>query len=340
MDLRSDTVTRPTPEMREVMASAVVGDDVYGEDPTIVELEAKGAELLGQEAALFCATGSLANLLGVWLNATPGTEVICDVKAHIVRAELGAHAALHGITTRTWVTSDGISTLDDVESVISLDGGYLVKTAAVELENTHNFGGGTIQPLANVAAISDYCRDHDLGLHLDGARLANACVALGVPLADYGKLATTVTLCLSKGLGAPIGTLLASTRDNIARARIQRKRLGGGWRQAGILAAAGIYALDHNIERLADDHEAASAFAAQIRSAVPGAVPATIPTNIVVVETGALAADAVVVAAAQQGLLVSKVAPHQVRAVTHLDVTFDECVAAGQIIGTILSSHA
>jgi threonine aldolase len=326
--------------MREAMATAPVGDDVYGEDPTVLELEAKGAELLGQEAALFCATGSMANLLGVWLNAQPGTEVVCDVKAHIVRAELGAHAALHGITTRTWVTPDGVTTLDNMESVVSLDGGHLVKTAAVELENTHNFGGGTIQPLENVRIIANYCAEHSLGLHLDGARLANACVALGLPLVDYGKLATTVTLCLSKGLGAPIGTLLASTRENIARARVQRKRLGGGWRQAGILAAAGIYALDHHIERLAEDHESASAFADRVRAAVPNAVSAAIPTNIVVVETGTLTADEVVAAAAQQGLLVSKVAPHQVRAVTHLDVSHDECIQAGDIIGAILRGQA
>ena len=340
MDLRSDTLTKPSAPMREAMAYAEVGDDVYGEDPTISALEAKGAELLGQEAALFCVTGSMANLLGVWLNADRGTEILCDEKAHIVRAELGAHGALHGITTRTWSSEGGVASLDLIEPMVSYEAGNLVKTSAIELENTINFASGAIQPLDNVRTISQFCRDNGLGLHLDGARLGNACVATGAELKDYGHLATTVTLCLSKGLGAPVGTLLASSRDNIAKARIQRKRLGGGWRQAGILAAAGIYALDHNLERLADDNRAASAFADEVRRRAPWAVPTQIPTNIVVVATGMLTSSEVISRAASLGLKLSKVGVREVRAVAHLDVSFDECVEAGKILASILEGAA
>jgi len=336
MDLRSDTLTKPSVPMREAMAYAEVGDDVYDEDPTVHLLEEKGAELLGQEAALFCVTGSMANLLGIWLNAERGAEVLCDEKAHIVRAEMGAHGALHGITTRTWSSDGGAARLDLIEPMVSYEAGNLVKTAAIEVENTINFASGAIQPLDNVREISSFCRDNGLGLHIDGARLGNACMATGRALRDYGSLATTVTLCLSKGLGAPIGTLLASSRANIAKARVQRKRLGGGWRQAGILAAAGIYALDHNLERLADDNHAASALADEVRARAPWAVPAAIPTNIVVVNTGALTADEVISRAANHGLKLSKLGVREVRAVAHLDVSLDECVEAGRILASIL----
>jgi len=340
MDLRSDTLTKPSVPMREAMAYAEVGDDVYDEDPTVHLLEEKGAELLGQEAALFCVTGSMANLLGIWLNAERGSEVLCDEKAHIVRAEMGAHGALHGITTRTWSSEGGVARLDLIEPMVSYEAGNLVKTAAIEVENTINFASGAIQPLDNVREISSFCRENGFGLHIDGARLGNACMATGADLADYGRLATTVTLCLSKGLGAPIGTLLASTKANIAKARVQRKRLGGGWRQAGILAAAGIYALDHNLERLSDDNRAASAFADEVRARAPWAVPAVIPTNIVVIETGTLTSNEVISQAADQGLKLSKVGVRQVRAVAHLDVSFDECVEAGRILASILEGAA
>ncbi|MCL2481963.1 MAG: threonine aldolase family protein [Propionibacteriaceae bacterium] len=337
MDLRSDTVTAPTTAMREAMATAEVGDDVYAEDPTIAHLEARGAELLGQEAALFCVSGSMANLLGVWLCAERGTEILCDELAHIVRAEMGAHGAVHGITTRTWSSPGGVARLEDIESLVSFEGGHLVKTSAVEVENSMNFAGGAIQPLNNLQQISQFCHDHGLNLHLDGARLGNACVANSTSLADYGSLATTVTFCLSKGLGAPVGSLLASTSDNIARARVERKRLGGGWRQAGILAAAGLYALDHNIARLADDNRAAAALADEVRRVAPWAVPDDVPTNIVVIQTGTMSADFIMDKAGKQGLQLTKLGPHLIRAVTHLDVSFAECVEAGRIIATILS---
>ena len=262
IDLRSDTLTKPTAAMRAAMVQAPVGDDVYGEDPTVAELERRVAELLGHEAGLYCVTGSLANLIGVRLLVEPGQEVVCDVDAHIARAELGAHAALNGLTMRTFPSRRGLVDPAEVARIISPDAGpYLVSTAAVAVENTHNFGGGTVQPFDRLRQIGELAREHQLGYHLDGARLWNAHVATGVSMRDYGRLFDTASVCFSKGLGAPVGTVLVSSADNIARARIWRKRLGGGWRQAGMLAAAALHSLDHHVERLADDHAAARAFA-------------------------------------------------------------------------------
>jgi threonine aldolase len=339
IDLRSDTLTRPSRAMRHAMADAEVGDDVYGEDPTILALERRVAELLGHEAGLFCPTGSMCNLLGVWLLARPGSEVLCDARAHIVRAEMAAHASLHGVTTRTFPSVRGRLDPDTVTSMLSIGTGpFLTETSVVEVENTHNFGGGTVQPIESLRELRSRCTAEGVAIHLDGARLANAHVATGVAFLEYGALAETVSLCLSKGLGAPVGSVLVSSADNIARARIQRKRLGGGWRQAGILAAAGLYALEHNIDRLADDHAAARAFAEAVAEAVPCAVTlADVETNIVVVETGQKTAAEVVVAARAAGVSLSAVGARQVRAVTHLDVTHDDCVRAGQVLADVLS---
>jgi threonine aldolase len=337
IDLRSDTLTRPTAAMRQAMAQAPVGDDVYGEDPTVNELQARAAALLGQEDALFCATGSLANLLGVWLVAGPGGEVLCDAQAHIVRAELGAHSRLHGILTRTWSSADGVPDPAQVMELVAPRADHLVATAAIELENTHNFAGGTVIPWATVHEVAGICAEQGLGLHIDGARLGNACVATGRSLADYGSLATTVTLCLSKGLGAPIGTILASDRNRIAAARHQRKMLGGGWRQAGSLAAAGLFALDHHLERLAEDHLHAQLFADAVRARAPMAVPPAIPTNIVMVGTGDQPASAVAQAVAAEGVRVSALGRHTLRAVTHLDVDAAQCAAAGEVVGQCLA---
>jgi threonine aldolase len=339
IDLRSDTLTQPTPGMRAAMAAAPVGDDVYGEDPTIRALEERVAGLLGHEGALFTATGSLANLLGVRLLVAPGEEVVCDVQAHIARAELGAHAAVHGLTMRTFPSVRGRLELDEVARIIVPDAGpYLVSTKAVAVENTHNFGGGTIQAFDTLAAVAELCREHGLGYHLDGARLWNAHVVTGVPLADYGRLFDTVSVCFSKGLGAPVGSMLVSTAARIAQARVWRKRLGGGMRQAGILAAGAAYALDHHLARLADDHAAAYAFAAAVAERAPDAVdPDAVPTNIVVVDTGAVPAASVARQAAEQGVAVSALGPRMVRAVTHLDVTAADGKEAGAVVGDVLS---
>ena len=339
IDLRSDTLTRPTPGMLAAMASAPVGDDVYGEDPTVNALEARVAALLGHEAGLFCTTGSMANLLGVWCLVQPGQEVVCDVRAHIARAEMGAHAALHGVTMRTWDSADGVTDAATIAGVITPDAGpYLVSTAAVALENTHNFGGGTVQPYDHLVEVSALCRAAGVGLHLDGARLWNAHVATGVALADYGRLFDTVNVCFSKGLGAPVGSMLVSSAENIARARVQRKRLGGGWRQAGVLAAAADHAIDHHLPRLGEDHVAAAAFAAEVVALAPGAVQlASVTTNIVVLDTGPLSGADVAAKAARAGVAVSALGPHMVRAVTHQEVSVEDATAAGRIVGEVLA---
>ena len=338
IDLRSDTVTRPTAGMRAAMAEAAVGDDVYGEDPTVRALEERVAALLGHEAGLFCVSGSLANVLGVRLLVEPGQEVVCDVLAHIARAEMGAHAAVHGLTMRTWPSVRGRLDVDQVASIVTPSAGpYLVSTAAVAVENTHNFGGGIVQDLAQLEAVAELCRERGIGYHLDGARLWNAHVTTGVELSRYGALFDTVSVCFSKGLGAPVGSMLVSTAAHIARARVQRKRLGAGWRQAGMLAAGASYALDHHLTRLADDHVAARGFAAAVVERAPSAVDlATVETNVVMVDTGPQPAATVAAAAARSGVGVSALGPHLVRAVTHLDVTVAECAEGGRVVGDLL----
>ena len=339
IDLRSDTVTKPTEQMRAAMLTAPVGDDVYAEDPTVNELEQRVAGLLGHEAGLFCVSGSMCNMVGVRLLVEPGQEVVCDVQAHIARAEMGAHAALQGVTMRTYPSSRGKVQLAELAQIISPSAGpYLVSTAAVAVENTHNFGGGTIQPFEELLAVGEWCREHGIGYHLDGARLWNAHVATGVALEAYGRLFDTVSVCFSKGLGAPVGSVLVGTAENIARARVMRKRLGGGWRQAGVLAAACLYALDHHVQRLADDHAAARTFAEAVASHVPTAVdPELVETNVVVINTGNTLAAPIAAAAAERGVRISALGPYLIRVVTHLDVTVADCESAGQLLGKLLS---
>lgn len=340
IDLRSDTVTRPSAAMLAAMAEAPVGDDVYGEDPTVAELEAEVAGLFGKEAALFCATGSLSNLLGVWLHTAPGREVLCDAYAHIARAEMGAHGALHGVTMRTWVSERGRLVADDALSLVAVNcRPYLVETACLEVEDTHNFGGGTVQDYAQLSALSDGARDLGVATHLDGARLANAVAVTGRPLSDYGRLFDTVSFCLSKGLGTPIGSVLVGTAEQMSRAREQRKRLGAGWRQAGVLAAAGLVAVRENMGRIVDDHRAARTLAAAINEACPGAVDeAGVETNIVLIPTPG--APAVAARLAERGVRISVLGPTSLRAVTHLDVTEEQCREAGAVIGAELASLA
>ena len=314
VDLRSDTVTRPSAQMRAAMAAADVGDDVYGEDPTVNALEAEVADLLGHEAGLFVPSGTLGNQLGLRLLARPGEEIVCDVMAHIARAELGSAAALSGITFRTWRSDRGLLDVDAVRSIIAPSAGpYLVSTVAVAIENTHNFGGGTVQPADQVAALIALAHETGLALHLDGARLWNAHVATGTPLRDMASPFDTVSVCLSKGLGAPVGSVLVSTADRIAEARVWRKRYGAGMRQAGILAAAGRYAVQHNIERLAEDQARAARLAAELAGD-----PAAAPTNMVVLDVP----DAAAVAekARDADVLISALGPRTLRLVTHLDL--------------------
>jgi threonine aldolase len=340
IDLRSDTVTRPSPGMLAAMTSAEVGDDVYGEDPTVAELESEVAGLLGQEAALFTVTGSLANLLGVRALVPPGAEVLCEATAHIARAELGAHGAVGGVTMRTWSAPRGQIDLEQLRALIAPDPGpYFVSTAAVSVENTHNFGGGSVQPKSLYDELADDLDAAGVKLHMDGARLWNASVAAGVPVADQASRATTVSVCLSKGLGAPVGSLVAGPADLIAEARVWRKRLGAGWRQAGVLAAAGLYAVRNNVDRLADDHANAQAIAAVLADAVPGSVkPDQVETNIVVVDLAGTGKPVpqVVAEARAEGVLVGGVGPTLLRLVTHLDVSATDCRRAAEVIASVV----
>jgi len=338
IDLRSDTVTRPTPAMLTAMAGAETGDDVYGEDPTIHALEERVAAMLGKEAGLFTVTGSLANQLGVRVHVEPGQELLCEERSHVVRAEAGAHAVLHGVTTRTWAHERGYVDLDAVRRLLAPEPGpYLVGTGAVAVENTHNFAGGTVQPLADLKALYDLVIGTPVKLHLDGARLWNAHVATGISLEAYGSFFDTVSVCLSKGLGAPVGSVLVSDAATIASAREWRKRLGAGWRQAGVLAAAGLYALEHHIERLADDHANAHLMADVL--ADTGAVnPVDVETNIIMIDTTAarVSAAELVAAARDEGVLTGAVGPQTVRVITHLDVTADDCRKAAETLARLL----
>ena len=314
IDLRSDTVTRPTEAMRRAMAGAEVGDDVYGEDPTVRALEERVAGMFGHDAALFTPTGSMANVLAVRGLVAPGQEVLCESSAHIARAELGAHGAIGGITMRTWLSPDGRLPLDLVQQLFAPDmGPFFVPTAAVSVENTHNFAGGAVVPVEQLQGLRAWADSVGTRVHMDGARLWNAHVATGTPLQEYGAVADVLAVCLSKGLGAPVGSLVVGPADLVAEARVWRKRLGGGMRQAGVLAAAGLHALDHHLERLADDHEHA-----RLLAQACGVDPAGVDTNIVVVPHDDAAGF--VARAAEAGVRVAAVGPRTVRLVTHLDV--------------------
>jgi threonine aldolase len=319
VDLRSDTITRPSAGMRIAIAEAEVGDDVYGEDPTVNALEAEVAALLGFPAGLFVTSGTLGNQLGIQSLVRPGEELVCDTLAHIARAEVGAAAVFSGITFRTWRADRGRLDPDAIAELIAPAAGpHLVSTAAIAVENTHNFGGGTVQAPEVVEAVVALAREHDLRLHLDGARLWNAHIATGRPLPELAAGFDTVSVCLSKGLGAPVGSVLVSSSGRIADARVWRKRHGGGMRQAGVLAAAGRYALAHNLSRLADDHRRARFLAASL-----GVDPSTVDSNIVMLTVP----DAAEVAgkARAAGVLISALGPRLLRVVTHLDVD-DEAI--------------
>jgi threonine aldolase len=330
IDLRSDTVTRPTDGMRRAMATADVGDDVYGEDPTVRELEQRVAALFGKEAALFTPTGSMANVLAVRSLVGVGEEVLCESSAHIARAELGAHGAFTGLTMRTWVGRP--VELAQIEAMFAPDmGPFFVATRAISMENTHNFGGGAVVPIEQMRAVRRFADDRGIGVHVDGARIWNAHVATGTPLAEYGAVADAMAVCLSKGLGAPVGSLIIADRARIDDARVWRKRLGGGMRQVGILAAAGLYALDHHLERLAEDHENA-----RLLAAACGVDPRSVATNIVVVDVPD--AGAVVSAAREHGVLASAVGPRALRMVTHLGVTREQCEIAAKVLADLVAA--
>jgi threonine aldolase len=331
VDLRSDTVTRPTPGMRRAMAEAEVGDDVYGEDPSIRALEERTAELFGHEAALFVPSGTMGNQIGMRLVCEPGQEVLCDADAHVVTYEMGAAAAIFGISTRTVVSSGGRLDADQlIAQVRPKTDWHLTATAAIAVENSHNRGGGLVQPLDELQKLWNWSRDAGVAVHLDGARIWNAAVASGTDLATYGRLADTASVCLSKGLGAPVGSVLVASAERIATARLWRKRLGGGMRQAGVLAAAGLYALQNNVSRLAEDHEHAQLLAKRL-----GVDPSTVETNMVVLD--GVEAPLVAEAAKAQGVLVSQVSASRIRLVLHLDVDRAAVDRAADVLAELLN---
>ncbi len=321
IDLRSDTVTRPSPGMREAMARAEVGDDVYGEDPTVNRLQDTVAALLGKEAGLFVPSGTMANQVALGTLARPGDEVICDAGAHCISFEGGALAALWGVQARPLAAARGLLEPADVEAAIRPAGDVYPRTRVVEIENTHNRGGGAIYPLDRVRALAEVARRRGLHLYVDGARLWNACAATGHAPAAYAEGAALVSVCLSKGLGAPAGSVVCGARDLVAEARRLRKRLGGGMRQSGVLAAAGLFALEHNRARLAEDHENARRLAEAL-AALPGAaLPFRVESNLVFVAFPGRSAAELSARLAKDGVLANPEGsrPDMLRFVTHLD---------------------
>ena len=339
IDLRSDTVTRPTPAMRAAMAAAEVGDDVYGEDPTVNRLQAVAAERLGTQAAIFVPSWTMANQAALRALTQAGDVVLGGTGCHLLRYESGAAAALSGVQVQT-IGQDGLFGPDDVLAALPPHDHHYAPVTTVAIENTHNYSGGRVFPFDHVRAIAAAARERGLKLHFDGARLWNAVVASGIPAARWADGFDSVAFCLSKGLGAPVGSLVCGSAAFVDRVHRIRKMLGGGMRQAGILAAAGLYALEHNVKRLADDHANARRFAEAI-ARLPGIAVelASVETNIVIwdllPEVPIDAADFVTRARAA-GLLLNAIGARRIRAVTHLDVDAAACAAGAEIAAAVL----
>ena len=342
IDLRSDTVTRPTGAMRRAMAEAEVGDDVLDGDPTVRRLEAQVAALLGKEAGLFFPSGTMANQTAVWVHTSPGTEVLLDAGAHIVNWEMAGAAALAGVQVHPVAAGEGraVASAADLERAMRPKSPHAPLATLVCVENTHNGAGGMITSLAELAATSDVARAAGLPVHMDGARLWNAHVASGVPLADFARTADSVMLSFSKGLGCPVGAILVGDAKLVQRAHMVRKRLGGGMRQSGILAAAALYALEHHLGRLAEDHATARRFA-EIVAGAEGARVVTPDTNIVMVDLPAGTTSAgVTAAAAKQGVRITPWSTTRIRVVTHLDVDTAAVARAAEVVRSVIDAEA
>ena len=338
IDLRSDTVTRPTSGMRAAMAAAPVGDDVYGEDPSVCALEERVADLLGKEAALFVPTGTMSNQVAVRLHCRPGEEAICEASSHVYNYEQGGYAQLSGVPVRPVPGDCGVWKLEQLVDLIRPESDMMVRTRLVTIENTHNRGAGRIQPYATVEAICRWARENSLRTHLDGARLWNAWVATGIEPKKWATHFDTASVCFSKGLGAPVGSALAMPATAHKEARRHRRLFGGGMRQSGILAAAALYALDHHIDRLAEDHGHARLLADGIRE-LGGLelVPDEIDTNMVIFRVDANLGTAAELCSRlkEQGVLMLPVSRNQIRAVTHLDISREDIERA---IGALANS--
>ncbi len=339
IDLRSDTVTKPTPEMRRAMAEAEVGDDVYGEDPTINRLEMRAAQIFGREAAVFVPTGTMGNQIAIRVHTHHGQEIICEERAHILNWEMAMLAAFSGCVARTVRGEDGILTWAEIRKQIAPPIYYRAQTGLVALENTHNMAGGSVTPFAVMEEICDGAHNAGLPVHLDGARIFNAAVALGKPVAELTRNFDSVMFCLSKGLGAPVGSMLVGSRSFIEKARACRKALGGGMRQAGVLAAAGLIALEKMPARLKEDH-ANARFLAEGLARLPGIRidPAKVVTNIVIFDIGKTGMDSSALSRrlAERNILANGVDPQAMRMVTHMDVDRSACAAALEAIAEIL----
>ena len=339
IDLRSDTVTRPSIAMRTAMMDAEVADDVLDGDPTTRRLERAVADILDMPAALFFPSGVQANQAAIWIHTERGSELVLEADAHIIHYEMAAAAALSGVQIRPVNTVDGILTARAVADALKLQGSYMPRVSAVAVENTHNYAGGRVLPVDSWDELVQLCREHRLPIHLDGARLWNAAVALGETPARVARGATTVSVCLSKGLGCPVGSCLAGDEGTIEQARQHRRMLGGAMRQSGILAAAGLYALEHNLGRLVEDHANAKLLAARLADH-PLLSVIEPETNIVMVDITRtdLNAAKVVDLAAQAGVAVTPYGPRRFRAVTHLDVDAEDVERAGQTILEVLDA--
>ena len=339
IDLRSDTVTRPTPAMRAAMAAAEVGDDVYGEDPTVNRLESRAAEIFGREAAIFVPTGTMGNQIAIRLHTQHGQEVICEARSHILDWEMAMMSAFSGCSPRTIAGDRGVLTWPQIRAAIAPKIYYRAATGLISLENTHNMAGGTVTPLPIYEEIWQGAVEAGLPTHLDGARIFNAALALGISVADLTRGFDTVMFCLSKGLGAPVGSILVGSRASIDRARVYRKALGGGMRQAGILAAAGLIALEEGPLRLHEDHSNARLLADAIATCKGADIDlASVQTNIVffTLKDGG-DAPALVAALKSEVILCSAIGPHAVRLVTHSDVSRAQCERCAAVLVRLLS---
>jgi len=341
IDLRSDTVTKPTAAMRAAMAAAEVGDDVYGEDPTLNKLEQRAAEIFGREAAVFVPTGCMGNLIGVRLHTEPGDEVICESHAHILDWEMGMMATYAGCIPRSVIGDKGVLTWEKISSAIAPKIYYRAQTGLVWLENTHNMAGGIVTPLDVLEEIWAGAKQAGLPTHLDGARVFNAATAAGVSVAELTRGFNTVMFCLSKGLGAPVGSMLVGSAEDMERARTYRKALGGGMRQAGVLAAAGLIALEEMPWRLHEDHANARLLAEAIAGCEAAEIDLSlVQTNIVIFNLRSGDAGDTVAALEREGVLCSAVGPQSVRLVTHYDVSREDCERAAEALHRTLCGVA
>lgn len=343
IDLRSDTVTKPSERMRAAMASAEVGDDVYGEDPTVNRLEQRAAEIFGKEAALFVPTGAMGNTIAIKLHTNHGEEVICDARSHVLDWELSMMAWFAGCLARAVPAKDGILSWKQIESALRPHGPHNAPTTLICLENTHNMSGGTVYPLETIDEICANAHERGVKVHIDGARIFNAAAATRTPVSRIVKDADSVMFCLSKGLGAPVGSMLVGAAEAVGRGRLLRKRLGGGMRQAGILAAAGLIALEESPRRLGEDHDNARFLAEQL-AAIPGIAidSARVETNIVIFDVSGLGLSAKDFSGAlkAQGVLANGIDATHLRLVTHSDVSRQQCRKAAEILVNVAQNTA